>query len=235
VAAADASSGTQTNDVEAGRRALAARGEFPWYDASRDALRRVDVEPPRDLQNRRSRWETKPPAWRMPPWLWTLLEVLGWIVLAAIIVLLAVALVRAYALDTSAQVAAAPAPTPAPAAERARIEQLPFSLQTTRTDLLGEARRCYEAGDYGQAVILLYSYQLLQLDKHRVIRLTKGKTNRQYLREARRQPRLRQLLELTMVAFEDVFFGRHALDRERFESCWNRVGDFQQLLEQVAP
>jgi hypothetical protein len=34
-----------------------------------------------------------------------------------------------------------------------------------------------------------------------------------------------------MVAFEDVFFGKHGLDRERFESCWRRVDEFRRGLQ----
>jgi hypothetical protein len=59
--------------------------------------------------------------------------------------------------------------------------------------------------------------------------LSKGKTNRQYLREVGHRAPLRQLVEQTMVAFEDAFFGRHSLDQTRFESCWFRVGEFEKL------
>jgi hypothetical protein len=101
------------------------------------------------------------------------------------------------------------------------------------TDLLSEARRYYEAGDYSKAIIYYFSYQLVQLDEHQRIRLARGKTNRQYLREVHTQPVLREITEITMVAFEDVFFGNHALNRERFERCWNRLDDFRQQLQQV--
>ena len=115
-----------------------------------------------------------------------------------------------------------------------RLESLPFASRGPSTDLLDEARRCYEAGDYGQAIIFLYSYQLLQLDRHQVIRLARGKTNRQYLREVRQRAGLLPLLERTMVAFEEVFFGRHRLERARFESCWEQLDSFHQHLEQAA-
>ena len=47
-----------------------------------------------------------------------------------------------------------------------------------------------------------------------------------YLRELRPRPVLRTTLEATMVAFEEVFFGRHELSRERFEACWSRLDEF---------
>jgi hypothetical protein len=68
-------------------------------------------------------------------------------------------------------------------------------------------------------------------------RLTRGKTNRQYLRETSRRGRtgLVGLLEQTMLAFEDFFFGNHPIDRARFEACWARLGEFEsQLKRQTA-
>ena len=50
-------------------------------------------------------------------------------------------------------------------------------------DLLAEARRHYQAGNYGAAIVYLFSFQLVQLDRRQIIQLAKGKTNRQYLRE----------------------------------------------------
>jgi hypothetical protein len=112
-----------------------------------------------------------------------------------------------------------------------RLEELPFAVKRPQSDLLGEARRLYEAGKYAEAIVYLFSYELVELDKHHVIRLTKGKTNRQYLGEARGRPAVLPLLEDTMVAFEDVFFGKHGLDRERFEACWRRLDDFRRGLQ----
>jgi hypothetical protein len=64
--------------------------------------------------------------------------------------------------------------------------------------------------------------------------LARGKTNRMYLRELRQQPQLKSILELTMTAFEDVFFGNHNLSREEFEACWRQLDDFHKHVEQVA-
>jgi hypothetical protein len=108
-----------------------------------------------------------------------------------------------------------------------RLEQLPFAVKRPQSDLLAEARRHYEAGNFAEAIVYLFSYQLVELDKHHVIRLAKGKTNRQYLGESRKQPTIVPVLEDTMIAFEDVFFGHHQIDRARFEACWNRLTEFQ--------
>ena len=97
-------------------------------------------------------------------------------------------------------------------------------------DLLAEARRCYQQRKFGEAIIYFYSYQLVRLDKNHCIRLTQGKTNRQYLRELGPRMTLRRLLEQTMIAFEDVFFGDYAITQARFESCWRRLDEFERLL-----
>jgi len=110
------------------------------------------------------------------------------------------------------------------------IEQLPFQVAAPKSDLLAEARRHFEAGNYNQAIVYLYSHQLIQLDQHAMIRLNKGKTNRQYLLELRRASSLRDILSRTVLAFEDAFFGRHVLDAQRFGACWADLDRFTTLL-----
>ena len=38
-----------------------------------------------------------------------------------------------------------------------------------------------KAGDFAQATIFLFAHMLVELDRHQLIRLARGKTNRQYL------------------------------------------------------
>jgi hypothetical protein len=96
---------------------------------------------------------------------------------------------------------------------------------------LAEVRRLYEAGNYDQAVIYFFSFQLVQLDHHQFIRLEKGKTNRQYLRELHAHRSLRGLVEQVMLLFEDVFFGGRQLSRNQFDVCWQRLDEFHIQLE----
>ena len=96
-----------------------------------------------------------------------------------------------------------------------------------------QARTHYEQGNYSEAIIYLFSYELVELDRSALIRLAKGKTNRQYLREAAATRSMKPLLERTMVTFEDVFFGRRTLDRSGFEACWKQLDEFQSLLAGV--
>jgi hypothetical protein len=211
--------------IEDGRDALRGYRSFPWYDAEQDQLRRIDVAPPADLENRHSRWESQPTTWDFPKWLSSLLEVMFWLLIAVVLCYATYMMVRAFvAIESAAAVDSSHQASSAGDADR--VESLPFQLKPAQTDLLQEAKRLYEAGRFGEAIVYLYSYQLLQLDKHHLIRLARGKTNRQYLREIRRHPAVRKLLENTMTTFEDVFFGNHTIGQARFESCWHGLDQF---------
>jgi hypothetical protein len=83
-------------------------------------------------------------------------------------------------------------------------------------------------------MVYLYSHLLVTLDRAQLIRLTKGKTNRQYLREMAGAKSLAAILTGAMVAFEDFFFGKHDLERERFEQSWQRLDEFTRLVERGA-
>ena len=113
--------------------------------------------------------------------------------------------------------------------EEDRLEELPVQLDPAFKNLLDRVRECYENGDYNQAIIYLFSYKLIQLDKKHLIRLTRGKTNHQYLREVTGHNQLQDTLRLTVRAFEDVFFGNHNLTKSRFQQCWNNVEIFRAL------
>jgi len=78
---------------------------------------------------------------------------------------------------------------------------LPFNVRRPEGDFLSEARRLYEQGLYGEAIIYLFSYQLVQLDQHRHIQLSKGKTNPQNPREVKQVPPLNVILQQNLVFF----------------------------------
>jgi uncharacterized protein DUF4129 len=222
--------------IERGRRALGDSPNFPWYDAEQDAIQRIDVRPPQDLAARKSKWQPSARSVTWPAWLSWTIQIICWVLLSLVVLGLIFALTRALLISTGNwRSGRAPADAENPLhGDIDRIEALPFQLKLPQTDLLAQARRHYEAGEYGQAIIYLYSYQLIQLDRHQLIRLTKGKTNRQYLREVRPRRELRDLLSRSMIAFEDVFFGHHQLDRDRFESCWRRLDEFHERLSLAA-
>jgi hypothetical protein len=232
--------------VEAARDALDRWvWPYPWYDSEADGVRAIRVSEPWYV-----RWE-----WLLD-WLGDVLDWLGnlftfrggrlgsmawyewlaWGVIAALLVFLTYLMFRVWRKrERTRSPAAAGSGESDLAQEKRRVEALPPTAGRKRADLLDAALQCYQDGDYGEAIIYLFSYQLIRLDKGQFIRLAKGKTNRQYLRELGGRRTLRRLLEQTMVTFEDVFFGNYAIDRARFESVWSRLDQFETLVaERIA-
>ena len=113
-----------------------------------------------------------------------------------------------------------------------RLETLPVEARNDMNDLLGAAWRAFELGDLRQAVILYFSFQLLELDKSELIRLHRGKTNREYSRELRDRTNIRVLYEQTMYVFERVYFGEHKISRSEFLPIWNNRDQFQAATKQ---
>jgi len=203
---------------EVAREAL-RRGGFPWYDAAKDDIKPTRVsKPPRELDVQVN-----------APWI-------AWSSIGIIIISLAIA--AAVILGYFAWRRWKPWQGRRGEAARiaAQLRELPLVPDESphEDDLLLAAERAAAAGDYGRAIIWLYAYQLTELDRHRVIRLVKGKTNRQYLRELGRQSPIRPLLERTIVTFEEVYFGGRTLTAERYESCYREIPRFRQWLTEIA-
>ena len=211
---------TPDEAVESGRDALDRRwSSYPWYDAEKDGVKPIEVSAPPAPREYSGDFSTGS---------MTLLKWLIWLLLITVVVVVVFLLLRAYFRDGNLRWAKH-APKPGDDEHRRRIEALPFPVKATKLDFLSLARQLYEQGQYGEAVKYLFSYQLVQLDKHRIVRLTRGKTNRQYVREIVRRDRrpLAGLIEQTMLVFEDFFFGNHPIDRLRFEAVWSRLSEFE--------
>ncbi|MHB8971475.1 MAG: DUF4129 domain-containing protein [Pirellulaceae bacterium] len=221
------------------REALRTPSDLPWYDADTDSLRRIAVRPDEDDPRRHSPWTVDQATSAagakssMSTAFWKFMQVLPWVVLggllAAIIWLFVWAAQR---MDGGPSVEAAVVDRAGLDAQR--LEDLPIGVPPSDHDLLAAARACYEAGDYSRAIVYVYAYQLVELDKCHLVQLSKGKTNRQYLRELRARPDLQDLLRDTMLVFEDAFFGHHPLSKLCFQQCWDKLDEFQRQLEQPA-
>jgi len=203
--------------VTSGGEVLRDRLQIPWYDAETDAVRPIPIA---------TRWEWDL-AWLAEPIYWLLI-----VLLVALLVALAWFVLRMVRERQRRHAPTAGAKTD-PLVLADRIEALPYLRERSQDDLLAQARRQYQEGNYSEAIIYLYSHELVELDRSATIRLAKGKTNRQYLREAARMRSMKGLLERTMVTFEDVFFGRRTLDRTGFEACWNQLSEFETLVTQA--
>ena len=114
------------------------------------------------------------------------------------------------------------------------MRELSFDVDFSGGDFCAEAEKAYRSGDLRSAIIYLFSYVLVSLDQKGHIRLRKGKTNREYLREIRGQTGLAKFYQRVMVPFEETFFGDYQLDQKEFESCWSQLGQFQKDVVQTS-
>lgn len=220
-AAADESS----RAVEAGREAMQQRPAFPWYDSEKDSLQPIELRD-RSERNRQPRNSSN------SSFLGALLgplSMLAWVALALLLALIVGLIIWAWRSMPDGG---------GPALDRKRgrsvdrtgdLDALPVRDLRDAASLWAAAEEAYRAARYREAMIYLFSYQLLQLDRGHFILLARGKTNRQYLRELRGHDRLRGLMAGSVTLFEEAFFGDRALHQAEFEECWRRVPEFQGL------
>jgi hypothetical protein len=210
--------------VEAARQALRSGWDFPWYDNSTDSLQRISVEPP-----------AQPARWSLDWDLSNVLAILGWLAIAVLLAVLAYALIAGYlSRETLGSLSLDDSRVETTATTIDRVAALPVALRDPTADFLQLARQHYEAGNLSEAIIYLFSYQLLELDRNHLVQLAKGKTNRQYLRELKRsQPAtsgLDEILQKTILLFEQAFFGARRPDTAAFAVCWQALPDFESQL-----
>lgn len=220
--------------VESGEKALR---DYPWYDAEKHELNPVTLKSSTgDAAHRDSTWKSNWPEWNWPDWdlswMGPFAQFLGYLILVLLVVGIVALIVR---LIQNAQITIATGVRHEDEeiqrrGDIDRVEALPFPVLRQRGDLLEAARQAYQAGRFDDAMVCLFSYFLVQMDRAQMLRLERGKTNRQYLREVGGRSQAGSILEPAMLAFEDVYFGHHALDRSRFESSWNRLDEFHELV-----
>jgi hypothetical protein len=232
------------------QRALRSLPKTTWYDSQRQEYTPPRVAAEKDTTIRMEGWKaanTKSHNWQFWDWLKGLqlgqfFAGLGEFLSRAMLVLLVISLLGvAVTLLYYALRDYLPRAYPQKKIKRAieidpaRLEDLPFDVHAAGGDPLAEARSLYESGRYNEAIVYLYGYMLLALDNARRIHLIKGKTNRMYLRELRRDPsRLRSIMEMTMLAFEQVYFGKRLLSAEHFGILWGHLDEFHALLANPA-
>jgi len=213
--------------VAIGREVLSAR-RIPWYDATSDEVRPIRIRRSISwslwdyLPRFRGRFDSRWIKWTM----WGLL-------------ILALALVGWWALWAWR---GRKSPAEETSVETTSLsdlvigsETLPSDVSTGAANLLEQARQHRLAGNFRLAMICLFCHQLLELDRRQYIRLARGKTNRQYLRELAPRPQLSELLAGNMRTFEDVFFGNRSLEQQQLDRCWQRFDDFDRLLAVGSP
>lgn len=250
---AQATGGGDDGVSESMNESLGTLDGAAWYDPEAGAVRPVYVEPRlEDAANRQSRWIPKPKGARpranpttttptnTPNTGWNSLwanfpQLAGWTVLGLAIVGLSILLVFAFMRAEPGESEAAGGddgkrglvPTKA---EMEKLEHLPVEMQRGAMDLLELADRLSAEERYGEAVIYLFGHRLLQLDRGHFIRLARGKTNWQYLRELSERPALHEHLHATVELFELSYFGRHTVTGEQFARLRESQGVFEQGL-----
>jgi hypothetical protein len=235
--------------VEVAGNALGNDWSQNWYDPETDNIRplklRVPKQPSQQAQQSSGSSQTRSAFWDwLDSWLQglhpsldaaALLEFLFWITAIVVAVYLGSFLVRKYLRDQRQRFAKLQMVDPR-AHSVDRVEALPMVVDEAVHDLLAEAHRLQQSGDLSGAITYLFSHQLLELDKAHLVQLVKGKTNRQYLRELRRNARqpepLAQIVRETVELFEATFFGGRTPSQASFASCWNQVQQFTQLVQQ---
>lgn len=240
-------------------QAKQAVGKRAWYDPDADRLVPLKVKASADDSiHRDSRWLPKPKKVRQAPAsgansggvrnsirrsfdfiasIFSSANLFAWGVLILLIVVLVALLVYAYSrIDAQPDFTATAKKSLLDDLDdeqlAERIEQLPEELRQQTTDLRGAAQHWMQEGQFDRAIIFLFGHQLLLLDRRQLIRLSRGKTNRQYLNEARSHLEARSILRETVDAFESSYFGRHPLSSDRFAILWNENERLEAILAQ---
>ena len=210
------------------------RQSLPWYDAQSEQVKPVELEAREDPRSGlRGTIAKKKQKKAKTSWNWdrsflenvtTFLYWLLWIALVVAFAILAVWVVR----NIDVKQPSAREGTESGRSLAQSVAQLPFQVEIGNDDFRSLAAKAFHANDYRQAIIWLFSHVLISLDQKNLIRLKKGKTNRQYLRELADERQLSSYYADVMVPFEATFFGDKDLNREQFASCWDGLSHFEQ-------
>lgn len=113
-----------------------------------------------------------------------------------------------------------------------RIETLAEEARARFDDLDKAAEEALAAGDLRSAIVFFFSWILVEMDKHGVVLLDKGKTNLEYWRELAGYAALRDFYRVVMLAFERVYFGGREISRPDFDAVWNQRERFAEMLRE---
>lgn len=231
-------------DSDKAMRALRGNG---WYNSEKQAYNPPVLDRSVDDTIRRTGWEAKPSSWDWNfDWptfgsfgSWGVsADSVGWIILFVLGTALIVGIVATlyfFYRDSLPYQKRLSKRSQALQIDPTKVEDLPFEVREQSGDPLRDAESLMRSGRYNEAVVYLYGYMLLALDHARKIHLQKGKTNRMYLRELRTFTQLKSIANRTMLAFEDVYFGRHDIDAARFSTLWAQLDEFHRLVQPIAP
>ena len=116
--------------------------------------------------------------------------------------------------------------------DAARIAGLAPGTAMEGIDPWAEALRRRAAGDSAGAVIWLFLDQLLSLQRAGLIRLTPGRTARQYA-SGLDDRLLGDGLRATLGVFEEVYYGHRLPEPEELERVWSRAEALRRRLQAI--
>lgn len=99
----------------------------------------------------------------------------------------------------------------------------------TPTEAFDNAQRFINAGDFRSAVRQLYLATLLMLDQRGRIKYDPTLTNREYLRQAARDPRAASALQPIIETFDRTWYGFEPISRQDFDAYRHRVEQVRDL------
>jgi hypothetical protein len=111
----------------------------------------------------------------------------------------------------------------------ARLADLPEEAWRQDSDPWNEALRRRALGDLAGAVVCLFAYQLLSLNRLGLIRLVPGRTGRQYVKSVD-DPLLRGSAAATLRLFEESYYGHRTPGTAAFEMVWRQAEAFRAKL-----
>jgi len=218
---------------------LESTASTPWYDADQDQLLPIAVKTNLpESQNRTSRWLPKPKKVSAPPAPaaattgggfgsgFSIMNAIGWLVLTVIgfgLIFLVLFVFSKLEPDAMAVRKSASTDAMVDIDEQMlqRMKHLPAEVRHTDVNLRTEAERLMKLDRFDEAIVMLFGHQLLLLDRCRVLRLARGKTNGRYVRETRgNAPQANPFFVNTVAAFEASYFGGHTPSADRFAKLW---------------
>jgi hypothetical protein len=219
-----------TEAVDKARTALKSASDATWYDEANDDVRTLRMKP-----NSAPPKPPPAPVVGSGPTGDTAFRVFAWIMLGVVLLFIIWIIVRAILNREKEGINSTGKLQPVGKISNvSRLDQLPVNLEPDISDLLGRARWLTNQGRYSEAIVYFYAHVLVQLDQLQLIKLSKGKTNRQYLREVSAHTGLRPFFMQTMRTFEESFFGGHAPDDTKCRACIDRWPEFEQKLPKGA-
>lgn len=126
-----------------------------------------------------------------------------------------------------------------PSGKRISADVSNFSLEQVEeklyeSDLDGFIREAVEKGNYALAIRLYYLAVIKELSLSKVIKWKRDKTNRDYLREMASSA-LHQPFKEATRAFEHIWYGEHALQKEEYDRLKPRFADLVNQAKAIIP